>query len=110
VSLDEAGRGQSAGNRPIAILRLSAVRPEDDCQLTYISGDAQFVSLSLAAVNGTPVLTVTDVQSGEKGVINFVTLENRVRLEIDQAAAARNHLKLSSKLLDIALSPEGGGP
>jgi hypothetical protein len=76
----------------------------------YTSGDAQFVSQSLTAVSGTPVLTVTDVQSGDRGVVNFVTAENRVRLEINQEAALKNHLSVSSKLLDIAAAPEGTPP
>jgi hypothetical protein len=109
-SLDQAGQGQSVGKRPIAIVRLKAVTPEDRCQLMYISGDAPFVSQSLTAVIGSPVLTVTDVQSGDKGVVNFVTAGNRVRLEINQEAALRNHLGVSSKLLDIAAAPEGTPP
>jgi hypothetical protein len=109
-SLDQAGQGQSVGKRPITIVRLKTVTPDDRCQLMYVSGDAQFVSQSLTAVSGTPVLTVTDVKSGDRGVVNFVTAENRVRLEINQEAALKNHLSVSSKLLDIAAAPEGTPP
>lgn len=109
-SLDEAGQGQSAGHHPITIIRLKTVTPDDHCQLMYISGEASFVSQGLATVDGKPVLTVTDVQSGEKGIVTFVTVDNHVHLEIDQEAALRNHLNVSSKLLDIAAAPEGQTP
>jgi hypothetical protein len=103
--LEEAGAGQSAGKRPITILRLKQALPDDRCQLMYIAGDPQFVAQSIAAVSGTPVLTVTNAQSETKGVVNFVPGENHIRLEIDQDAALKNPLTVSSKLLSIA-TPE----
>jgi len=106
--LDEAGQGQSAGQHPIAIVRLKNATPDDHCQLMYIAGDQQFVTQSLSAASGFPVLTVTDAQSGDKGIVNFVNVQNHVRFEIDQQAALRNHLNVSSKLLGIALPQTAG--
>jgi YfiR/HmsC-like len=37
------------------------------------------------------------------GVINFILENNRVRFEINPSAAARVHLKISSKLLQLAV-------
>jgi len=53
-----------------------------------------------------PVLTVTDSIDAldAKGMINFVVADNRVRFEIDDAAARRSGLVISSKLLSLALS------
>jgi hypothetical protein len=110
ASLDLAGQGQSTGHHPIIILRLKSATPADHCQLMFVAGDAQFVSQSLSAVSGTPVLTVTDGQTGDKGVVNFVVGENRVQLQIDQQGALKNHLSVSSKLLDVAAPPEGNAP
>jgi hypothetical protein len=106
VLLDVTGKGQSAANHPVALVHLKSASPDDHCQMMYVSGDAQFVAQSLAAVSGTPVLTVTDAQNGEKGIVNFTTVQNHVRIEIDQQAALKNHLNISSKLLGIAASPE----
>ena len=59
---------------------------------------------ALAAVNGLGILTVgeTDnfIQAG--GMINFVIDNNRIRFEINDAAARRAGLKISSKLLALA--------
>jgi YfiR/HmsC-like len=107
--LDRAGQGQSVGSHPVVIVRLKMVTPDDHCQLMYISGEAQFVSQGLASVDGTPVLTVTEAQSGEKAIVTFATAGNHVHLEIDQDAALRNHLNVSSKLLDIT-TPEENAP
>jgi hypothetical protein len=104
--LDEAVAGQAAGPHPIALRRLSIVTRESGCNLLYDAGSpAQTVADALAAVRGTPVLTVTDAErnGGAKGIINFVILGNHVRFEIDDAAAAENGLVISSKLLSLAV-------
>jgi hypothetical protein len=50
------------------------------------------------------VLTVTDAEEEPRatGIVNFLVVDNRVRFEIDQRAAAENHLVISSKLLSLA--------
>jgi hypothetical protein len=56
-------------------------------------------------VRGTPVLTVTDeAQGSAHGIIHFVIRGNRVRFAIDDAAAAKNGMTISSKLMRLALS------
>jgi hypothetical protein len=57
-------------------------------------------------VEGTSVLTVTDAARtpNARGIIHFVVQNDRVRFHIDERAAARNGLSISSKLLSLALS------
>jgi hypothetical protein len=51
------------------------------------------------------VLTVGDRNNGTRGgVVDFVLRDGRVRLAIDRGAADDQHLELSSKLLDVALT------
>lgn len=108
--LDQAGQGQSPDQRPISILRLKAVGADDHCHLMYVDGDPQFVAQSLAVVAGSPVLTVTDDQTTSKGIVNFVLVQNRVHIEVDRAAALKNHLNVSSKLLDLVVPPKAAAP
>lgn len=58
----------------------------------------------LGGLKDAPVLTVgeTDGFTQEGGVVNFYLEQNRVRFEINVAAAARGRLKISSKLLALA--------
>jgi hypothetical protein len=73
--------------------------------MMFVTGSAeQPVAQALAAVRGTPVLTVTDGQTvaDALGIINFVLADGRVRFEIDQGSAAGNGLTISSKLLSLA--------
>ena len=110
AALQGSPEAQVVGKRPIAIDHKTVVSSDDHCQEMYIEGEPTFVTESLAAVNGRPVLTVTDAQTGDRGIVNFVPAPGQVRLQIDQQAAIRNHLSVSSKLLDLAAAPERSAP
>jgi hypothetical protein len=105
--LDKAVAGQRIGERPIVVRRPQTADRDSQCEILYIGGaDAPQAARDLATVRGTPVLTVTDsiLDPGNKGIINFVIDNNRVRFEIDNHAAAENGLVISSKLLSLALA------
>jgi hypothetical protein len=55
-------------------------------------------------LRGQPVLTVSDAMASpvDRGIVNFVIDDNKVRFEIDERAAEQNHLTISSKLLSLA--------
>lgn len=57
-----------------------------------------------------PVLLVTDSEEGlELGsVLNFVTVENRVRFEVSLTAADKSRFRISSELLAVAARVRGG--
>lgn len=85
------------------------------CHILFISrSEAAGMQQALAYLRNLPILTVGD--SGDflplGGVINMVLEQDRVRFEISLAAAQRQHLKISSKLLAVArvVDGSGGGP
>jgi hypothetical protein len=59
---------------------------------------------TLAAVEKTGVLTVSDVADfvANGGMIQFVLKENKVRFDVNLAAAGRAGLMFSSQLLKVA--------
>lgn len=107
-ALDEVTRDQRIGERPILVQRLLAWSDEAlGCQLLYVaSPDAQAVMNLLVQLAGIPVLTVTDAsqQDTVRGMVHFVIVERRVRFHIDEAAAARSNLAISSRILSLAES------
>lgn len=99
--------GERVAGRPVAVRQLTPSRPERarDCQVLYVGRGAATSRALFAAVRGQPVLTVGDRDNGTSGgVIDCVMRDGRVRLAIDRSAAARQHLELSSKLLDVAVA------
>lgn len=96
---------RSAATR-VVVRRLATVTPSSGCHLVYVTGGArQSVREALAAVAGSPVLTVTDSSAGEtRGMIHFVVAGERVRFHVDTLQAERSRLRFSSKLLALAVS------
>ncbi|WP_199228669.1 YfiR family protein [Azospirillum sp. TSH100] len=98
--LDRAVAGQSAGGRPIELVRRPQFEKGAGCHVLY--GTAPMDRL-----RGEPVLTVSDADapggSGAGAVITFMLREDRVRFVIDAAAAQDNRLAISSKLMSLAV-------
>jgi hypothetical protein len=89
--------GAATGGRPLAIRRIPTADAATGCQIVYTS-DAQ----ALDALQGKPLVTVTDSDSPTHGIISFMTLDNHVRFDIDDAMAEKNGIRISSKLLELA--------
>jgi hypothetical protein len=105
--LDKMAEGQHVGERPIIIRRLKAVAGDSGCSILFAGGSQdQSVDATLKAVTGSGVLTVTDNarEGGTAGIVDFVVQDGRVRFTIDDQAAARNGIVVSSHLLSLALS------
>jgi hypothetical protein len=103
ATLDQAVANQKVAGHPIAVHRLAAPAPR--CHIAFIGGDEAFVVKALDAMRGSPVLTVTDAGApNARGIIDFTIVGKHVRFDIDEEAAARNGLTISSKLLSLARS------
>lgn len=104
--LENAVTGRRFGTHPFAVRRLDTLSPGADCQIVFISRmPSQGMRQALEAVRGKPVLTVVDsTVPVQGGIVQFVMDHGRVGFDIDTAAAARNHITLSSKLLNLALA------
>ena len=105
TSLDGVVRGESLGERSLLIQRPEKLDELRDCHVLFVSrSERQRMPEVLARVEGTPVLTVGDTDGFLRagGMINFVLEDNKVRFLINQAAAERSGLRISSKLLRLA--------
>ena len=107
-ALDQAVAGQHVGRHPVTVRRMARIdRGAPACHVLYAAGSkAQPAAQVLAAVQGEPILTVTDETHGDgsHGVVHFVLQSSRFRFEIDAHAASQNGLSISSKLLSLAVS------
>jgi hypothetical protein len=101
--LDQAVMGQSIGGRPIVVRRMAKADRTAPCPVLYAGGGAAQVKETLQVVDGAPILTVTD-GAGPTGVVDFVVEDGQVHFRLDDDAAARNGLVISSKLLGLAVS------
>jgi hypothetical protein len=104
-TLDDLVKGEVVRGHPLIIKRLNPGEDWRGCQVLFISHfeKDQLASL-LQQLKGNPVLTVSD-SSGfaeQGGIINFVIIQGKVKLEINPDAATAAGLQISSKLLRLA--------
>jgi hypothetical protein len=101
--LKAAVQGETIDNRPLVPVALGGLDEARTCQILYVgaagSADAR---AWLTAVRGSQVLTVADGVQGDEPVIAFVRDDNRLRFDINRAAAGRHGLNVSAKLLRLA--------
>lgn len=103
--LESVIRGEKVRQRALQIEYSN--RPQDlqDCHLVFISNsERNAIPRVLAAFNGRPILTVGDMRDFAQrgGVINFYFEGQKVRFNINRAAAQASGIKLSSQLLSLA--------
>ena len=108
AALDEAVRGHDIDSHPIEIRRLSSLDGAQSCQILYFGGRSTTFADAFHRLRGAPVLTVSDEGDGVSGgVIQFVNRAGHVRFTIDAGAAAANRVRISSKLMSLAVRESG---
>jgi hypothetical protein len=104
-SLDMLVQGATVGSRRLTVHRTRSLAELRGCHLVFVPGaERRRQQEILSSLQGTSILTVGDSVGflTDGGVIRFVLDQNRVRFEINLAAAQGNGLKLSSQLLRLA--------
>ena len=85
--------------------RLAKTKALGKCHLLFVSAsENKRLATILKILRGMPVLAIGDMPNfaHSGGIINLITVRNKVRFEINVNAAKRAHLKFSSKLLRLA--------
>lgn len=102
-ALERAARDQTARNRALAVRRPATPEAAAGCHILYLGRGAPVIEARPG------LLVVTDAAVSERrGMIHFVISDARVRFHIDLQAASRERLSISSRLLNLALSVQGG--
>lgn len=102
--LDQAAAGQTARGRRILIRRTATGA---GCHIAY-AGSGVDAGVMDALARQPHLLVVTDAGQSRRGAVHFVLWQNRVRFAVDQAAAQRAGLTISSRLLSLAVSAREG--
>jgi hypothetical protein len=111
-ALDQTVRDERLGGRRFQVRRYQSVDEIKTCHILFISrSEADRPQAILAGLNHRPILTVSDADrfAARGGMIRFVSDRNRIRLQLNLAAAEAAHLTISSKLLRVAeiVTPTG---
>lgn len=103
--LDDLISNEKIGNRSIIVRRFAEAKDIADCQLLYITYlQTEKIAAVLSMVSNKGVLTINDIPAftGMGGIVQFYTEKNKIRMMINNAAAKRAGLNISTKLLSVA--------
>jgi hypothetical protein len=102
--LAETVQGETVAGRPLVV---RVARDPAGCQVLFVPADVP-ADAFLRNVRTAPVLTVGESSAFLRrgGIVNFFLDGGKVRFEIDQAAAERANLRISSRLLRLARAGE----
>jgi len=104
-ALESSIAGKIIGNRVMRIRHLAEAQYLQSCQILFIGkGQSRRIPALVADLHHAPVLTVGETAGfvGMGGMIGFLLEQNRVRFEINLAAAESARLKIGSRLLMLA--------
>ena len=114
AELSRLTAGRTVQGRAVEVHRLSAAGPPADVHVVFVGRDVgvEATAAVVAAYRGRPVLTVTEAPRGldNGAVLNFVEVDKRVRFEAAPAVAELGGLRLSSRLLAVAVRVAGATP
>jgi len=103
--LERTVQNKTINGHPFTVRQLKALPEVKSCHILFISkSERRRLPEIMTALDAANVLTVSEVdhflQAG--GMVNFVMEGNKVRFEINDEAAKRASLRISSKLLNLA--------
>ncbi|HXT11957.1 MAG TPA: YfiR family protein [Candidatus Angelobacter sp.] len=107
-ALEQVIRNHRVNDHPFQFKTFnSAADAAGHCQILFISSSQKDnFSRIIEELHGASVLTVSEndgfIKAG--GMINFVIEDNKIRFQISDAAAKKAGLKISSKLLTLAVN------
>ena len=111
IALDEVTRGQRIDGRGLVVVALGEKDNAQGCHLLYASGLRADQEQSLIdATRGRPILTASNSSTfmTRGGVAAFYIEGGRMKFSVNPSAAERAQLRISSKLLSLALIVKDG--
>jgi YfiR/HmsC-like len=111
-NLERAVESQSFEGRVIRVQKLASIAEADACHVVYVGrSESKRLGEILRPLENKPILTVSDSDkfTREGGMIGLVTVDNKVRFNINPARASKTGITISSKLLKLAHTVENGG-
>lgn len=98
--------GETVRGLAVAVQQFSEPEGLEACHIVYVSASVHaHESLVLKRLVGRPVLTIGETAGFAErgGMINLIRVADKIRFEINQQAAERNHLKINAQLLQLGI-------
>lgn len=109
-TMEAAARNETWHGRPITVTGIDRVSQAADCQVTFVAAASDRDIQALIDRQPGPVLTVShrDGFARRGGMVNFVSVQGRIGLEVNPGAGERSGIRFSSKLLRLVRVVQSG--
>lgn len=97
---------KTVGNQKMVVVRISPSAGSWNCHILFISDEeSSSMKKIAAATTGAPVLIVSESNGlAHKGsCINFITVDDRLKLEINKTNIEQRNLRIASELLELGI-------
>lgn len=104
--LKNVSANKTVGNQKIVISKLSPLANSYNCQILFISEQESSSLKRIALLTaGSPILIVSESDGlARKGsCINFITVDERLKLEINKSNVEQRNLRIASELLELGI-------
>lgn len=103
--LASLARAHLIKDHPVQVREAASLRNLGDPDILYVGAGRADSLRSWRPAGSKSTLIVTDEEDGlrDGGILNFLTIDRRVRFEVSLTAAGQAHLKISSELLALAV-------
>jgi YfiR/HmsC-like len=110
TDLEQTVRGKLINAHPITVKPRATLEEARQCHILFFSAsETNRLAEVFENLRGAPVLTVGDTEAAQftekGGMIKFKFEGNKIRFQINDEAAKAAGLRISSKLLDLAVRP-----
>jgi len=105
VSALQSIEGKETKGRRVAVKRFKTPEELAFCHILYVSPAMESrLAAILERLKGTSTLTVSDIRGFARrgGMINLITIEDKIQFEINVETAEKANLQISSHLLRLA--------
>lgn len=89
----------------IHVYRVSALSETANCHILYIASEEEYrFKKIMRFLRNKPVLTISDMPgfASRGGMIGFVNVDRRVRIQLNRDAVSRVNIRFNAKLLEVA--------
>lgn len=111
-ALEATLAGKTVGSRAVQVRHLRKATEAQGCHVLFIGAEEKKdMARVLASLGGNPTLIAGEAENfaADGGMIGFCLEQNKVRFEINMAAAERANLRISARLLALAKTVVGRG-
>jgi hypothetical protein len=102
-------RNKTVDEHPVLVREIRSPPEATNCHILFVSNsEKNRLPEIIKSLKGASVLTVAEMEhfTENGGMIDFILESGKIRFEINNEAAANAGLRISSKLLSLAIHPQ----